>query len=140
MLGKWTGTYKYLSQRLPEKVRNNEVKFDIEIIEFDCIRFSGLVKDDIETGGMKGTGKIEGHVKNGIIKFVKAMPTQSVYLQDGSNIEEDKPHRNIYYSGKISDNTIKGTWKFKWGIGKVKNRWVIFPGTKGTFEMKKAIN
>ena len=139
MIGKWTGTYKYLSNRIPEEIRNRETKFDIEIIEFDGNAFTGTVQDDLETGGMKGVGKIVGKINNGIVEFVKEMPIQSVYMPDGSKIEEEKPHRKIYYSGKISDNQIEGIWKFKFGIGKVNNRLVIFPRSKGTWKMKKNV-
>lgn len=139
MLGNWTGTYKYLGTRFPEELRNRETKFTIEITDFDGIKFSGQVQDEPETGGMKGLGKIEGNVKNGIIKFIKEMPIQSVYMPDGSKVEEKKPHRKIYYSGKISDNQIEGIWKFKFGFGKVNNRWVIFPRSKGTWKMNKDV-
>lgn len=137
MVGNWTGTYKYLGKRIPEEIRCRETKFKIEIIEFNGNYFYGTVQDDLETGGMKGIGKIVGNVKNGILEFVKEMPIQSVYMPDGSKIEEGKPHRKIYYSGKIIGDQIEGIWKFKFGIGKVNNRLVIFPRSKGTWRMKK---
>jgi hypothetical protein len=137
MLGNWTGTYNYSSKRIPEEIRKLETNFKIEIKKFDGVRFSGTIEDDQSTGGMKGIGKIEGNIKNGIVHFVKEMPIQSVYMPDGSKIEENKPHRKIYYSGKIIDNQIEGVWKFKFGIGKVNNRLVIFPRSKGTWKMKK---
>jgi hypothetical protein len=139
MVGKWTGTYQYISKRTPEEIRNRATKFEIEIIEFDGITFTGTVKDDLETGGMNGVGKIVGKIRDGIVEFVKEMPNQSVYLPDGSKIEEEKPHRKIYYSGKLSDNQIEGIWKFKFGIGKVRNRLAVFPRTKGTWKMKKTL-
>lgn len=139
MKGNWTGTYQYLSKRIPEEFRNRETKFKIEIMEFDGCHFSGTVQDDLETGGMKGVGKIVGKVKNGIVEFVKEMPIQSVYMPDGSKIEEDKPHRKIYYSGHILNNQIEGVWRFKFGFGKVNNRLVIFPRSKGTWQLKKEV-
>lgn len=139
MLGKWTGTYKYLSKRLPENLRNRETKFEIDIIEFDGNYFTGIVQDDLSTGGMRGTGKITGVVKNGRMKFIKEMPIQSVYLPDGTRIEQDKPHRKIYYTGKFRGDYIKGIWKFKFGIGIIKNRLAIFPRSIGSWEMKKNV-
>ena len=119
------------------KARNT--KFKIEINEFDDLRFSGIVTDDEVTGGMKGIDNIVGRIKNGIVGFIKEMPTQTVYMRDGLKIEENKPHRKIYYSGKILDNQIEGVWKFKFGIGRVNNRLVIFPSSKGTWKMKKDV-
>lgn len=140
MTGSWTGTYKFLSKRIPEEIRNLETIFKVEIIEFDGKNFSGTVQDDLETGGMNGVGKIVGKVKNGMVEFVKEMPIRTVYMPDGSKIEEDKPHRKIYYSGKILENQIEGVWRFKFGIGKVNNRLVIFPTSKGTWKMKKDVS
>ena len=139
MIGHWTGSYKYLSRRIPEEIRTRVTKFKIEIIEFDGNHFSGTVQDDIETGGMNGVGKIVGFIKNGKVEFVKEMPLQTIYTPYGSKIEEDKPHRKIYYSGEIMDNKIEGLWRFKFGKGKVNNRLVIFPRSKGTWEMKKDV-
>lgn len=137
MLGNWTGTYSYSSKRIPQELFDQEVKFHINILHFDGSHFSGTVEDDFETGGTKGIGKVSGHIKNGLVTFVKEMPIQTLYFSDGSRIEEDKPHRKIYYSGKLRNNEIEGTWKFKLGIGIVKNRLAIFPRSKGTWKMKK---
>jgi hypothetical protein len=137
MLGNWTGTYTYLGNRLPEKVRNLETKFHIKINEFDGLNFSGIVEEDGATGGMSGIGKIEGKIENGMVYFVKRMPNLSVYFPDGTKVNEDKPHRKIYYSGKLEGEQLAGIWKFKFGFGKVKNRLTIFPRSKGKWEMKK---
>lgn len=126
-----------MSKRIPEEIRKQETNFKIEIKKFDGVWFSGTIEDDQASGGMKGIGKIDGHIKNGVVYFVKEMPIQSVYMPDGSKIEEDKPHRKFYYSGTILDNTVEGVWKFKFGIGKVNNRLGIFPRSRGTWKMKK---
>lgn len=137
MVGKWKGTYRYSSKRIPEEIRNREVKFEMEICDFDGTVFTGTIHDDVETGGMRGVGRISGTIRNGKVEFVKEMPMQAVYLPDGSKVEENKPHRKIYYAGSLVDNHAEGRWKFKWGIGKVQNRWAIFPRSTGTWNMKK---
>lgn len=137
MLGNWTGTYKYEGKRIPHESRERETIFHIKIQEFDGTIFSGIVQDDPATGGMQGIGLIHGQMKKGQIKFVKEMPIQTVYMPDGSKIEENKPHRKIYYSGSIFGNEAQGIWKFKFGFGMVNNRLVIFPRSKGAWSMKK---
>jgi hypothetical protein len=137
MIGKWTGSYTYFSKRLPEEVRNRETKFEIEILVFDGIHFSGIVRDDLATGGMKGEGKIIGKIKNDKLEFVKEMPIQTVYMPDGSKIQEEKPHRKIYYTGVLSDKQMQGTWKFRFGMGIVNRRLVVFPPSTGNWRMTK---
>lgn len=137
MKGKWKGFYTQSSARLPEKIRTQETKFEVEITAFDGQKFSGTVQDDLATGGTRGIGKISGTIQNGTVNFVKEMPVQSVYTKEGSIIEEDRPHRKIYYSGKIKNNEIEGIWKFKLGLGTFNNRLVIFPKSKGTWKMKR---
>lgn len=137
MLGKWTGTYQYVGKRI-NKVRQNRItQFEIEIIEFEGIHFSGKVQDDLATGGTPGIGKITGKIKDNKISFIKEMPVQAIILKDGTRMEEDKPHRKIYYTGILEKGEIKGKWKFKFGFGKVHNQWVIFAGTRGIWQMKR---
>jgi len=136
MKGNWKGTYRYLSTRVPEELLRLEIPFNIRIEEFDGMRFSGRIEDDTTNGGMEGIGRITGRINDETIEFIKEMPRQSAYLPDGTRIVEDKPHRKIYYSGKIAGNSAEGIWKFKFGIGKVNNRWAIFPRSKGTWQMK----
>jgi hypothetical protein len=137
MVGKWTGNYTYFSKRLREEVRNRETKFEIEILVYDGIHFSGIVRDDLATGGMKGEGKIIGKIKNGKLEFVKEMPIQTIYMHDGSEIQEEKPHRKIYYRGVLSGKQMQGTWKFKFGMGIINHQLVIFPRSTGSWQMTK---
>lgn len=137
MKGTWSGTYTYLNKRLSEELHKRETKFKIIIDQFDGVNFSGWVEDDIESGGMKGNGTIEGTLIKDKIKFIKMMPTQTVYLPDGSKHNENKPHRKIYYTGVKINNSIKGQWKFKIGFGRVNNRLALFLASRGLWEMKK---
>lgn len=137
MTGTWIGTYKHESKRIPESRRNQITAFKIVIHQFDGINFTGEVEDDIETGGTRGKGIIEGQIVRNKINFIKLMPIQTFLLPDGSLKEENQPHRKIYYSGILDNNSIKGTWKFKFGIGKINNRLFLFLPNKGKWEMKR---
>jgi hypothetical protein len=139
MKGTWIGTYKHESKRIPESKRNQITMFKIVITEFDGINFSGEVEDDVDTGGTRGKGIIEGQIINGKITFVKKMPIQTYLLPDGSLKEENQPHRKIYYSGTFDNDSIKGTWKFKFGIGKINNKLALFLPIKGKWEMKRNV-
>lgn len=139
MKGTWIGTYKHESKRIPESKRNQFTTFKIVITEFDGINFSGEVEDDADTGGTRGKGIIEGQIINDKITFVKKMPIQTYLLPDGSLKEENQPHRKIYYSGTLDKDSIKGTWKFKFGIGKINNKIALFLPIKGKWEMKRNV-
>lgn len=71
MIGTWIGTYKHESRRIPESKRNQITGFKIVVNEFDGVNFSGEVEDNIETGGMRGKGVIEGKLTNNKVDFVK---------------------------------------------------------------------
>lgn len=102
-------------------------------------KISGQIPDKIETGGTAGIGSFSGTVNGNEIKFVKRMPIRTSVFRDGRKIEEEKPHRPIYYSGIIDleTNSIHGTWKFKIGVGFLKGRLVFCPNTKGEWDMKR---
>ncbi len=141
MKGKWNGKY-WFSGNVPETLKNRKTEFELIVDDYSNFKISGKISDNVEMGGTKGIGNFSGTVKGNKIKFVKRMPVSTSVLQDGTRIEEDKPHRPIYYKGIINSetNSIKGTWKFKIGFGFVKGRLAFFPGTKGEWEMNKTEN
>ena len=137
MKGKWNGKYWFIGN-VPETLENRITLFELTIDTFENSRITGSIFDTIETGGTAGTGTISGKIKGNKIKFIKRMPIKTSVLPDGTKIEEQKPHNAIYYQGIINENnTIEGTWKFRKGIGIIKGKLVIYPGTKGKWEMKK---
>tara|TARA_R110002124_G_scaffold287193_2_gene471142 strand:- start:11110 stop:11529 length:420 start_codon:yes stop_codon:yes gene_type:complete len=139
MKGKWIGKY-WFSGIVPDSLRDRKTEFEIIIESFVNSKISGKVSDNIETGGTSGIGIISGKIKDNKVKFVKRMPVKTSVFRDGTRVEEKKPHRPIYYSGIMDSesNFIKGTWKFKRGIGFVNGRLVIYPRTRGEWEMKRA--
>ena len=141
MKGKWNGKY-WFSGNVPDSLKDTKTDFELTIDDYSNSKISGKISDNVEMGGTKGIGSISGTLKGNKIKFVKRMPISTSVLQDGTRIEEDKPHRPIYYKGIIDSesNSIKGTWKFKIGIGLVKGRLAFFPGTKGEWEMKRKLD
>lgn len=138
MKGKWNGKY-WFSGNVPNSLKDRKTEFELIIDNYSNSKISGKISDHLETGGTKGVGTFSGTVKGNKIKFVKRMPISTLVIQDGTRIEENKSHRPIYYKGIIDSETglIKGTWKFKIGVGFVKGRLAFFPRTKGEWEMSK---
>jgi len=139
MNGKWNGKY-WFSGNVPDSLKDKETDFEMVVEDFTNSKISGKIFDNVEMGGTKGIGNFSGSVKGNKIKFVKRMPISTSVLPDGTRIEENKPHRPIYYKGTIDTEKdfIQGTWKFKIGIGFVNGRLALYLGTKGKWEMKKA--
>ncbi|MFZ1634859.1 MAG: hypothetical protein WAT43_13340 [Chitinophagales bacterium] len=137
MTGTWTGTYQHESERIPEERRNQRTKFKINIIDFDGVHFSGEIEDEVESGGMQGVGRIEGKLIDNKISFIKMMPIQTVYMPDGTRTQLQNRHRNIYYSGIVSGDSIKGVWKLKFGVRLINNKIAIFYPIKGNWEMRR---
>ncbi len=140
MKGNWIGKYWY-SGNVPDRLKERKTEFELTIENHLNSKISGKVSDDLETGGTPGIGSFSGKIMGNRISFVKRMPVRSYFLPDGTNIEEDKPHRPIYYKGILNakENSIKGTWRFKFGIEFLNGRLAIYPSTKGQWEMKKVI-
>ncbi len=111
MLGEWNGEYWFLG-RAAKIIEDRKTKFQIIITELQENNFSGNVTDDLQNGGMKGIGQIKGVLNGSTIKFTKQMPISTLITHSGDRIEENKPHRPIYYSGTFSSdsNKITGTW------------------------------
>ena len=139
MKGKWIGKYWFLGN-VPQNLKDNKTEFTLIIENYDNSKVSGSIYDNNETGGTKGVGNISGVVKGNKIKFIKRMPIKTAILTDGTRIEEEKPHRKIYYKGVINSTNdyIEGTWKFKRGIGLINRKIVFYPGTNGKWNMKRA--
>lgn len=138
MKGKWEGQY-WFTDNVPNSMLNQLTKFELEIDTFNQSKFSGWVKDDLETGGTKGIGTVTGKIKGDRIQFVKQMPVRTYILGEDEKVEEEKPHRPIYYSGTINykTNKINGTWRFKMGLGFIKGGVAFYRATKGEWNMKK---
>jgi hypothetical protein len=139
MKGKWNGKY-WFSGNLPDSLKDRKTDFELTIDNYSGSKIFGKISDNIEMGGTAGVGSFSGTIKGDYIKFVKKMPFRTSVLPDGTRIEEEKPHRPIYYTGIIDskNNSIKGTWRFKLGIGFIKGRLAFYPGTKGKWEMERA--
>lgn len=135
--GIWNGFYQYSSKNLRALYQENKTGFTIEITSFDGINFEGKVYDDIESGGTRGIGAIHGKIKTNRISFVKKMPISTVVYPNGTVVEENKPHRNIYYEGVFENQVFKGVWRFKFGI-EFRRGIIIYPPSKGTWEMEKS--
>ena len=138
MEGKWIGKYWFLGN-VPNSLKGRKTEFELTIENYKDLKISGTVFDVLKTGGTSGVGKISGSIKEKKIRFVKRMPVKTTIFFNGDRVEENKPHRPIYYEGTINyeSNTIEGTWRFKKGIGFLNGKLVIYPGTKGNWEMKK---
>lgn len=138
MKGRWIGKY-WFSGKVPEIIKDKKTEFELEVQQYDNAIISGKIIDNVKMGGTKGVGEFLGTVEGNKIQFVKQMPVSTSILPNGTRIEEDKPHRPIYYKGTLDKEkgSAKGTWKFKFGIGWVNGRIVVFPGTKGNWEMNK---
>ncbi len=74
MTGNWKGYYKFENEKIQKATGFEKTNFEIVISKFDRINFSGIVKDDVETGGMEETGEIIGKIDNNNISFEKLMP------------------------------------------------------------------
>lgn len=135
MKGIWIGTYQHESERIPEERRKQRTKFKINIIDFDDGNFSGEIEDEVESGGMHGVGKVEGKLNDNKITFIKMMPVQTVYMPDGTRMQLQNRHRNIYYSGIVSGDSIKGVWRLKFGVRLINNKIAIYYPIKGNWEM-----
>ncbi|MGJ8661315.1 MAG: hypothetical protein ACSHXL_04705 [Bacteroidota bacterium] len=138
MKGKWQGTY-WFSKGIGNNTKPEPTEFEMNIIDFIDGKISGTISDNTDTGGTRGIGTIIGTFKENKFKFIKQMPVRTSIFPDGTKIEENKKHRPIYYEGKFnkSDNSVRGTWKFKRGFGFIKRQFVIYPGTNGMWEMKR---
>ena len=136
MQGTYKGIYKYDKHPKIERINNGTI-FTLMITEYNGISFKGTVTDDIQSGGTKGEGMIEGTIKNGRIEFVKQMPVMNLMTKKGIRLEVPQKHKLVYYSGVLNRETFEGGWKIKSGITFNKYFIAIGTGTTGTWKMIK---
>ena len=119
MLGNWKGYYNFENERIQKLIGFEKTNFEILIENYDGINFSGIVNDDVKTGGMEETGKIIGKIENTNISFEKLMPKHNQINSNGDRKNVEGKHPTLYYFGTLSENKteIIGTWKFKKRIG-----------------------
>lgn len=138
MKGHWKGFYKYKDEYMQELIGHEKTFFDLHITAQIENTFSGEIEDDATTGGMPGIGKVHGEIIDDTISFEKEMPICAVIWWKKIKLYKKK-HPKIYYKGTLEDdgNTIRGEWRFKFGITFIGIFPVpVFP-IKGTFEMQK---
>lgn len=114
--GNWSGSYTYNIPEEYKTAKTREVNFNIIIQNVNHIRFSGIVEDDLKTGGTPGIGNITGRFTKQKIKFIKKMPISASFDIHGNHvIDESKPHPTLIYNGffSLDKQYITGTWKFK---------------------------
>lgn len=70
MKRKWLGQYSYYG-RVPINLHDSITEFVIVIDEYTDSKFSGVVEDDMKTGGTKGVGIVNGILKGSKVLFVK---------------------------------------------------------------------
>jgi hypothetical protein len=118
-IGKWTGHYSFIDQKV-NKIRGYEkTLFEIEILTVNDNTFTGKIQDDLITGGTEGVGEILGKIIGDRIDFVKLMPIMTLLIDNkGTRKTLNKKHRPIYYTGQFSSDgqTVSGTWRFKFGF------------------------
>jgi hypothetical protein len=118
-VGQWSGYYSFLDKEIT-KIRGFEkTYFDIQILTVNDNTFTGKVQDDLSSGGTEGIGEINGKIQGDRIDFVKTMPIMTVIIdKKGTKKTSNRKHRPIFYTGFFSseDNTVTGTWRFKFGF------------------------
>ena len=139
MLGNWKGFYQYSNEKIQKIVGYTKTDFELYIDKFDGINFSGKVKDDEKSGGMKESGEIVGKILNNKISFEKSMPKNSQIInKKGDRKVTNKKHPTIYYFGTLSEDKteIIGNWEFRRKLGFLFVFFpVIFRPGKGTWKM-----
>ena len=137
--GLWTGYYKFNSADVQKLSGFDRTDFEITIQNVEKNNFTGIVKDNLETGGTEGIGEIKGTIFGNQIKFVKQMPVMTIIVdKKGTRKILNRKHRPIFYSGIISTDGkfISGDWKFKFGFIWFGLLPIPVPSNKGTWEMK----
>lgn len=119
MTGTWVGYYQYDNPDHQKAIGFDKTFFTITIKSFDGKYFTGIVNDDVKSGGMEGSGEIVGEINEGSIHFKKLMPRESLIYPKGEIKDSDRKHPTLYYTGVISKDKkeISGVWKFKITIG-----------------------
>ncbi|MEO6231080.1 MAG: hypothetical protein ABJB11_24610 [Ferruginibacter sp.] len=137
--GLWAGYYKFDNEAIQKTSGFEHTNFEIKIQTINKNSFTGIVEDNLETGGTEGIGEIKGNVLGERVEFVKQMPIMTLIVdKKGTRKTLNKKHRPIYYSGTFSGDkkTISGNWKFKFGFIWLGLLPIPVPPTKGTWQMK----
>lgn len=138
-IGNWTGFYKFDNPAIQKSTGFEQTIFNITIQEVNNSGFTGIVEDNLETGGTDGVGKIKGYVIGERVEFVKQMPIMTLILdKKGTRKTLNRKHRPIYYTGTFSTDkkTIRGNWQLKAGFIWIYLSPIYLCQTKGTWEMK----
>ena len=117
--GYWTGSYTFQNKQHQFMLRHEQTNFEIIIQTSEQDLFTGIVQDDLSTGGTAGIGEIKGKVRGDKIEFTKQMPIMTLLIdRKGTRKTINKKHRKIYYSGTFSQDkkSLSGEWKFKFGF------------------------
>lgn len=119
MIGTWIDFYKFDNEESQKAMGSEKTYFTITINSFDNANSKGTVVDDINTGGMEGTGEITGEIEGDKIAFKKFMPRENIILPNNERRYTNRKHPTLYYKGVFSKDKkeINGTWKFKRQIG-----------------------
>jgi len=136
--GHWIGQYKYDKAIHQEMNGFERTNFEIEITKVDNNHFTGIVRDDLSTGGTEGIGEITGKISGNRIEFIKQMPVMTLLLdKDLPRKTLNKKHPKIYYRGTFSVDglSIAGQWRFKIGLTWFGFIPVLLHPTKGTWTM-----
>lgn len=135
--GTWKGYYAFDSPGITALREFDRTIFQIDIQTRLGGRFSGMVQDDVHTGGMSAKGKIEGELDGGFVWFKKYMPRHEVILPDGTFETRNKKHPVIHYSGEYFplEKKMRGTWKIKPRLFFFHRKLYIGKKTTGTWEM-----
>lgn len=115
MIGIYRGYYRYSSKKVQKAIGFEKTDFIIKVTFFDGETFSGTVKDDVETGGMKEEGFLKGKIIKNQISFEKYMPKhyELNIFTNGHKIKDDI-HPTIFYSGSaLDENCFSGQWKIR---------------------------
>jgi hypothetical protein len=143
MKGIYTGYYQFDSEVANRLRKHGKTNFIIEITNGDENHFLGIVRDDLDTGGMVGVGNIVGRKVGNTITFTKEMPMYTYWSLDSNTkehklvIDKNKKHPLIYYSGiEYEKDKYGGKWKINYGI--ILSLIAFLKGlkTNGTWEMR----
>ena len=136
--GTWHGEYTYGA--VYEGSAGKSVPFVLSLTDSWVRGILGYVRDDETRGGMPGRGRIVGSRRGAAIRFVKTMPRNHVFDENGQSVDHrewlrsqgievrhELPPHEIHYSGELSaDGTTAA------------GRWIIHPEeletNQGTFE------
>lgn len=137
--GLWTGYYRFGNTEVQKLSGFDQTDFEITIQNVDDNNFTGIVQDNLETGGTEGIGKIKGNISGDQVKFVKQMPVMTIIIdKKGTRKTLNRKHRPVFYSGTLSADkkSVSGDWKIKFGFIRLGLLPIPIMTIKGTWQMK----